>query len=96
MLTSSSLRLNLASCAATGLLTHETDVDPLINAAGERVKVNADHTVHVTAQGRRSTTLTRNAITHRLNVEKVYADLGGDANPDEVGFVRAWKEAVRG
>jgi len=36
------------------------------------------------------------AITHRLNVEKVYADLGGDANPDEVGFVRAWKEAVRG
>jgi glyoxylase-like metal-dependent hydrolase (beta-lactamase superfamily II) len=33
--------------------------------------------------------------THRLNVEKVYADLGGDANPEEVGYVRAWKEATR-
>ena len=36
------------------------------------------------------------ASTHRLNVEKVYADLGGDADPDEVGFARAWKEATRG
>jgi glyoxylase-like metal-dependent hydrolase (beta-lactamase superfamily II) len=34
------------------------------------------------------------ATTHRLNVEKVYADLGGDANPDAVGFARAWKEAT--
>jgi glyoxylase-like metal-dependent hydrolase (beta-lactamase superfamily II) len=33
--------------------------------------------------------------THRLNVEKVYADLGGDADPDEVGFRRAWKAATR-
>jgi hydroxyacylglutathione hydrolase len=33
--------------------------------------------------------------THRLNVEKVYADLGGDADPEEVGFARAWKEATR-
>jgi hydroxyacylglutathione hydrolase len=30
--------------------------------------------------------------THCLNVEKVYADLGGDADPDAVGYVRAWKE----
>ena len=29
---------------------------------------------------------------HRLNVEKVYADLGGDADPETVGFARAWKE----
>ena len=29
---------------------------------------------------------------HRLNVEKAYADLGGDADPAEVGFERAWKE----
>jgi hydroxyacylglutathione hydrolase len=35
------------------------------------------------------------ATTHRLNVEKVYADLGGDSDPHEVGFVRAWKEATR-
>ena len=34
------------------------------------------------------------AVTHRLNVEKVYADLGGDADPEEVGFARAWKEAT--
>jgi glyoxylase-like metal-dependent hydrolase (beta-lactamase superfamily II) len=33
--------------------------------------------------------------THGLNVEKVYADLGGDADPGEVGFVRAWKQATR-
>jgi glyoxylase-like metal-dependent hydrolase (beta-lactamase superfamily II) len=32
------------------------------------------------------------AETHRLNVEKVYADLGGDADPDEVGYRRAWKQ----
>ncbi|HUF02183.1 MAG TPA: MBL fold metallo-hydrolase [Gaiellaceae bacterium] len=32
---------------------------------------------------------------HRLNVEKVYADLGGDADPEQVGFARAWKEATR-
>ena len=31
---------------------------------------------------------------HRLNAEKVYADLGGDADPDVVGFARAWKEAT--
>jgi hypothetical protein len=31
------------------------------------------------------------AVTHRLNVEKVYADLGGDADPEDVGFARAWK-----
>jgi hypothetical protein len=35
------------------------------------------------------------AVTHRLNVEKVYADLGGDADPSEVGFARAWKDATR-
>jgi glyoxylase-like metal-dependent hydrolase (beta-lactamase superfamily II) len=35
------------------------------------------------------------ATTHRLNVEKVYADRGGDADPETVGFARAWKEAVR-
>ena len=29
---------------------------------------------------------------HRLNVEKAYADLGGDADPLEVGYARAWKE----
>jgi glyoxylase-like metal-dependent hydrolase (beta-lactamase superfamily II) len=34
------------------------------------------------------------AATHLLNVEKVYADLGGDADPQEVGFARAWKEAT--
>jgi glyoxylase-like metal-dependent hydrolase (beta-lactamase superfamily II) len=31
---------------------------------------------------------------HGLNTEKVYADLGGDADPSEVGFARAWKEAT--
>jgi hydroxyacylglutathione hydrolase len=36
------------------------------------------------------------ATTHRLNLEKVYADLGGDADPEEVGFARAWKDATRG
>ena len=36
------------------------------------------------------------STTHRLNVEKVYADLGGDANAEDVGFSRAWKEATRG
>ena len=36
------------------------------------------------------------ALMHRLNVEKVYADLGGDADRGEVGFARAWKEATRG
>jgi glyoxylase-like metal-dependent hydrolase (beta-lactamase superfamily II) len=35
------------------------------------------------------------ADTHRLNVEKVYADLGGDADPENVGFARAWKEVTR-
>lgn len=29
---------------------------------------------------------------HRLNSEKAYADLGGDADPQEVGYARAWKE----
>jgi len=32
---------------------------------------------------------------HRLNVEKVYADRGGDADPDQVGYARAWKEMTR-
>jgi glyoxylase-like metal-dependent hydrolase (beta-lactamase superfamily II) len=31
---------------------------------------------------------------NRLNSEKVYADLGGDADPSEVGFARAWKEVT--
>ena len=31
---------------------------------------------------------------HRLNTEKVFADLGGDADPEEVGFARARKEAT--
>ncbi len=31
---------------------------------------------------------------HRLNAEKVYADLGGDADPAAVGFAKAWKEAT--
>jgi hydroxyacylglutathione hydrolase len=35
------------------------------------------------------------ATTHQLNVEKVFADLGGDAYPDQVGYARAWKEATR-
>jgi hypothetical protein len=34
--------------------------------------------------------------THRLNVEKVYADLGGDPDASEVGYARAWKEATGG
>ena len=34
--------------------------------------------------------------THRLNVEKVYADLGGDADPDQVGYARAWKQQTSG
>jgi glyoxylase-like metal-dependent hydrolase (beta-lactamase superfamily II) len=29
---------------------------------------------------------------HRLNSEKAYADFGGDADPHEVGYARAWKE----
>jgi glyoxylase-like metal-dependent hydrolase (beta-lactamase superfamily II) len=29
---------------------------------------------------------------HRLNSEKAYADFGGDADPNEVGYARAWKE----
>jgi glyoxylase-like metal-dependent hydrolase (beta-lactamase superfamily II) len=33
-------------------------------------------------------------VTHRLNVEKVYADLGGEADPADVGFARAWKDAT--
>ena len=32
---------------------------------------------------------------HRLNIEKVYADLGGDADPSQVGYVRVWMEATR-
>jgi glyoxylase-like metal-dependent hydrolase (beta-lactamase superfamily II) len=32
---------------------------------------------------------------HRLNIEKVYADLGGDADPSDVGYVRVWMEATR-
>jgi hypothetical protein len=32
--------------------------------------------------------------THRLNVEKVYVDLGGDAEPTKVGFARAWLAAT--
>jgi glyoxylase-like metal-dependent hydrolase (beta-lactamase superfamily II) len=32
---------------------------------------------------------------HRLNVEKVYADLGGDADPEQVGYARAWREMTR-
>jgi hypothetical protein len=34
-------------------------------------------------------------MTHRPNVEKVYADLGGDTDPAQVGYARAWKEATR-
>ena len=36
------------------------------------------------------------ALTHRLNVEKVYSDLGGDADPEKVGYARAWKELTSG
>lgn len=32
------------------------------------------------------------AETHVLNVEKAYADLGGEADPEQVGYARAWKE----
>ena len=32
---------------------------------------------------------------HRLNAEKVYADLGGNADPAQVGFAGAWKETTR-
>jgi glyoxylase-like metal-dependent hydrolase (beta-lactamase superfamily II) len=31
-------------------------------------------------------------LLHRLNTEKAYADLGGDADPTEVGFARVRKE----
>jgi hypothetical protein len=31
---------------------------------------------------------------HRLNSEKLYADLGGDADPAQVGYERAWRELV--
>jgi hydroxyacylglutathione hydrolase len=34
--------------------------------------------------------------THRLNVEKVYADLGGDVDPGAVGYAKAWKEQTGG
>ncbi len=32
---------------------------------------------------------------HRLNVEKVYADRGGDADPEQVGYARVWKAGSR-
>ena len=32
---------------------------------------------------------------HRLNVEKIYADLGGDADPELIGYARAWKALTR-
>lgn len=32
---------------------------------------------------------------HRLNAETAYAGLGGNADPDEVGFALAWREATR-
>lgn len=32
---------------------------------------------------------------HRLNVEKIYADLGGEADPEQVGYARAWKNMSR-
>jgi hydroxyacylglutathione hydrolase len=31
---------------------------------------------------------------HRLNAEMAYAELGGDADPMEVGYARAWKQAT--
>lgn len=32
---------------------------------------------------------------HRLNVEKIYSDLGGDADREQVGYERVWKEMTR-
>jgi glyoxylase-like metal-dependent hydrolase (beta-lactamase superfamily II) len=32
---------------------------------------------------------------HRLNVEKEYADLGGDADLEQVGYARVWREMTR-
>ena len=33
-----------------------------------------------------------NEAMHRLNVESAYAELGGPANPADVGWGRVWKE----
>ena len=60
--------------------------------------VAAGNSLEETADACASISLSRSdesAATHRLNVEKVYADLGGDADPAEVGFARAWKDATR-
>jgi hydroxyacylglutathione hydrolase len=60
--------------------------------------VNAGKSIEETVDACAAIALTRaddDAVTHRLNVEKVYADLGGDADPAEVGFARAWKDATR-
>lgn len=53
-----------------------------------------EETVHVTAHIplRRSP---EDELVHRLNVETAYANLGGDADPGEVGFARAWREATQ-
>ncbi len=61
--------------------------------------VSAGLSLEETTSGCHGTSLLRsdedNGL-HRLNVEKVYADLGGDAVPEQVGYARAWKEMTRG
>jgi glyoxylase-like metal-dependent hydrolase (beta-lactamase superfamily II) len=59
--------------------------------------VEAGNSLEATVDACASIALSRSdedVVTHRLNVEKVYADLGGDADPAEVGFARAWKETT--
>ena len=60
--------------------------------------VGAGKSLEETVDACAEVTLSRgdeDASTHRLNVEKVYTDLGGDADPAEVGYARAWKDATR-
>jgi glyoxylase-like metal-dependent hydrolase (beta-lactamase superfamily II) len=60
--------------------------------------VSAGRSLDETVLGCADSSLRRSdedATIHRLNVEKVYADLGGDADPSEIGYVRVWMEATR-
>lgn len=60
--------------------------------------VDAGRNLDEAVEAARSVSLRRSPddeTVHRLNTEKVYADLGGDAEPTQVGFARAWTEATR-
>ena len=60
--------------------------------------VGAGRDLDEAVENARSVSLRRSPedeTVHRLNTEKVYADLGGDADPTAVGFARAWTEATR-